>query len=773
LPTGPVAARPAVKSGGSGNICTNPGFEDTTQYLWSGVLDTTIKRTGSRSAKLSGGSNVYIALASNKTGEVTVSGGPNQKFYLEMWVYGNSGNTIVSASNSIYIGIWIYDAAGAGLSGAQLLATTPNAIGKGTWVKISGTVTLPNNNAIRRARPLIHVSTGVTSGNTYYFDDIVVRDVTEVANTNVALFNQSTPGTTIQTGAVPGLDGSKITGGTIGATYIPTLDAAKIGTGAFADARIPSLATSKITSGTFLDARIPSLDGSKISTGSVAEARIASLSATKITSGAFADARIPSLATSKITSGTFLDARIPGLDGSKITGGTIAEARVQNLTIAREDIQLTFNKIAGVLSTGEDSASGTVIENVTAALTRTYITLQDHSIEIQKLQSEKASAQVKGVVYNINFNSYPNGAFSTTASPGSNSFFVTYSGSGTSTLGVQSGVAQWYNTNNVDRNATLLYNKPTNTDYQVIAGTMTTPPQQGTGTPRFHAIGRSNSTGNTFVWARAYCDGFLSFKGEIGRTVSGVETVWATNIPLTWSLDMKFVLGVGTNPRQYQVYSGSTLVWTHTESGTASVNYTTKTSTSTVGSTLGASNRHWGAITQIRSGSGGPFHSGKVSGTSVSDNQTPQVNGSVARMDRTSTATVSYTGGSAVTAIPNSFFNVVEYESPDVDADAATSSFTVKESKAYIITGRVMTGNVAAWGTLILQVWNGSAWVTSQYGNPIYTQDAAAALHGQWIQYLTAGQKVRLAYQRAGITVTTLTGESTGSRTYFAIAGLS
>jgi hypothetical protein len=141
-------------------------------------------------------------------------------------------------------------------------------------------------------------------------------------------------------------------------------------------------------------------------------------------------------------------------------------------------------------------------------------------------------------------------------------------------------------------------------------------------------------------------------------------------------------------------------------------------------------------------------------------------------MDRTSTATVSYTGGGALTAIPNSFFNVIDYESPDIDADATTSSFTVTESKAYMVTARIMTGNVAAWGTLILQMWNGSAWVNAQFGNPIYTQDGVAALSGQWIQYLNAGEKVRLAYERAGITATTLTGEATGTKTYFAIAGM-
>jgi hypothetical protein len=1120
------SAYTAYLSGGA-NLCTNPGFEDTTQNLWSGVYETTPVRTGSRSASLtSSGADVYMSVVNNKVGSFRLTGSPSEKFYVEMWVRGNTGNTYLAAGSHIGIGIWSYDT-NENYIAANIAWISTQTLGTGNWVKVSGTLTVDSNSTIAKSWPLILISSTVPSGNKYFFDDVVVKNVTEAANTNVALYNQNTPLSSITTGAVPGLDGSKITGGiiaearvenlitaknnastaltnantadnkavvaqgltetaqragsnllsnfgfentsfsnasqfsteqayagtrswkwtvpgdtwispfhatttgfvhfpaspgdsyyyemwvfphsnnttvnngtsfypyiafnnaanneqvatagfsvdtrtlvkgqwnkvsgyltagnvstiaqgvfvlhwnssetgnvfyvdnaslyrvtetvatnkalynqntpassiitgavpgldaskitggTLNNTTIPNLDVSKITTGAFADARIPNLSTAKITTGTFsssfiadsaitniklgtdisgdkivagtvtaarvgsldaakittgtfsnamiaagldaaklttgtlpvarigsgaitntylgsdisgdkisagtvaaariaaldtakittgsfLDARIPGLDGSKITGGTVAEARIASLSTAKITTGTFGTTFIPNLDTAKITTGAFLDARIPGLDGSKITGGTIAEARVQNLTVAREDIQLTFNKIAGVLTTGEDTATGPVIDNVVASLTRTYITLQDHSIEIQKLQSEKTSAQVKGVVYNINFNSYANGQF-TDGGAGTNSFKTIYTGAGTSLLGVQSGVAQWYSTNNADRNALVIWNKPTNTDFQIISGTMTTPPVQaggGAGTPKFHAVGRCNSAGNTYLWERAYCDGFLSFKGEIGCTVAGVETQWASNIPLTWNLDMKFVVGVGTDARQYQVYSGSTLVWTHTESGTSNVNYSTKTSTSAVQSTMGASNRQWGCLAQIRGGTGGPYHSGKLSGASVSDNQTPQVNGSVARMDRTSTATVSYTGGGALTAIPNSFFNVIDYESPDIDADATTSSFTVKESKAYMVTARIMTGNVAAWGTLILQMWNGSAWVNAQFGNPIYTQDGVAAISGQWIQYLNAGEKVRLAYERAGITTTTLTGEATGTKTYFAIAGM-
>ena len=227
---------------------------------------------------------------------------------------------------------------------------------------------------------------------------------------------------------------------------------------------------------------------------------------------------------------------------------------------------------------------------------------------------------------------------------------------------------------------------------------------------------------------------------------------------LTWALEMTFVLGVGTNARQYQVWSGNTIMYTHTESGTASM--------------LGSGYRRWGAIAQIRSGSGSPRVAGKVGGTSVADNEAPAVNGSVARMTRTSTVTVNFTGAGADTALPSSFFTNVVHESPDVNADTADGTFTVTESKAYVLTARVkLSAAVYAWCHLNLQVYNGSTWSTVQNGISFYPDGSGVSLSATFIQYLDAGQKVRIATNNAGSTVSVLTGESAGKETYFAITG--
>ena len=648
------------------------------------------------------------------------------------------------------------------------------------------------------------IATGAIGTANIQSSAITANELAALAVTNPAIALNAIATGNIQNLAVGNakinsdLDGTKITAGSVAEARIANLSAAKITSGTFGSSFIENLA---ITAGKLADAAVTNikvaldaiatgniqnlavgnakvaadLDGTKITAGSVAEARIANLSAAKITSGTFGNARIATdaIATGNIQNLAVGNAKVNSdIDGTKISSGLVAEARVQNLTAARTDVQNTFNKLAGVLTNGEDSVTGSVIDNVVSALLKTYNTLQDHSRDIQDLKSEQSAAQVKGTSYQINFSSYSNGAFSTTPAAGTDTFFVIYSGTGgTSSMGVQGGVGQWFNTNNVDRNATIIWNKSTNTDFQILNGTMTTPPQQpagGAGTPKFHAIGRVNSTGNTYVWARAYCDGFLSFKGEIGCTVAGTETVWATNIPLTWSLDMRFVLGVGTNARQYQIYSGSTLVWTHTESGTANVNYTTKNSTSAVQSTLGASNRQWGALAQIRGGTNGPYHSGKLSGASVADNQSPAVKGSVARMYKNA-GTQNYNGANADNVL-TTFWDTVEYESPDIDADTATGTFRVTESKPYIISARVrLTSGVSSTCRLVLQrsTDNGATYPVAQHG--IATSNCEG-IGDSWVQYLNAGDRVRISARQSGINAGSILG-SGQSETFFSITG--
>jgi hypothetical protein len=374
-------------------------------------------------------------------------------------------------------------------------------------------------------------------------------------------------------------------------------------------------------------------------------------------------------------------------------------------------------------------------------------------LSIQNMQTTTAGAAAKGSVVTVDFSDYADGNMPA-------GWTVTYpSGAGTSTIGIVSGNAQWRNTNNADRTAKILYNTATDTDYQIIRGTMSMAPQEaiGGGTPRFYAIGRVGNSGNNYVWCRGWCDGWFQYKGDIGYCVNGTEYSWATNISLTWSLDMTFVIGVGTSGRTYQVWSGNTLVYEHEEVGTSS--------------SLGSGYRQYGSIAEIKSGTFGPRHGGKIAGISVADNEPPTFVGSYARMYRTSTTKVSLPA-SGPTALPSSFFPSA-VESPDIDAVTVDGTFEVTESKPYLITARIERGTTMfSFGTLVLQRKpSGGSWADAQWGQDIYMGHGSNGIDGHWVQYLESGDQVRLATNNSGGASTSLLGDANGVKTYFTITG--
>lgn len=183
--------------------------------------------------------------------------------------------------------------------------------------------------------------------------------------------------------------------------------------------------------------------------------------------------------------------------------------------------------------------------------------------DIQAMQARDSGQQAKGKVINVDFSDYPDGPLPSTL------FDVNYTGPGTSLLVIKDGVVQWDKLDNRNRDAMVRYKlQPTATNFQVLRGSMAGPPEDETdgGRPHFYARGRVSADDKDYVWARAWSLGTLfQYRVDIGYAINGVETTWVSQKALTWSMDLSFVIGVGTNSRQYQVFSGNTLVWTHTE----------------------------------------------------------------------------------------------------------------------------------------------------------------------------------------------------------------
>lgn len=378
--------------------------------------------------------------------------------------------------------------------------------------------------------------------------------------------------------------------------------------------------------------------------------------------------------------------------------------------------------------------------------------------DIQFMQAEDAGESATGMTVTINFDDYADG-------PLPSIFDITYSGPGTSQLVVDNGYAQWDKANNANRDALTRYNvAPTETDFQILRGTMAAAPEDTSsgGRPHFYACARMSSPaqaaidgGYSYVWARAWSVGsFFQYRADIGCTINGVETVWVSNIPLTWSMGMTFVCGVGLNERQYQVWSGASLVYTHTEVGTASK--------------LGANYRHWGSLAQLRQDNAGvPNGGGKVAACAVADNQLPATIGVSAAYYRTGTGTANFAGADTVTGLPANFFSHVGRANRAIGTDTATGAFTITKEGAYIINGRVkLSTGLTSSCNLVLQV-NGNV---VDWGPGVERPTGYEGLSYSGVQYLEAGDVVRLATIKSGTTGSFLTGEATGTQTYFNIA---
>jgi len=312
------------------------------------------------------------------------------------------------------------------------------------------------------------------------------------------------------------------------------------------------------------------------------------------------------------------------------------------------------------------------------------------------------------------------------------------------------------------------------TDYQLMKGTLADPPTlSGNTASAFTAMARVSDDGSSYVYAKAYWAGLGNLRGEIGYAVNNVETAWQTNISLTWSTELSFRVGVGDDPRTYQVYSGTKKVTEYTEQLVGGV-YLSK---------MGAANRRFGAIVRQSGGNS----SGTISSVSVTDSGASTVNASIARMTRYDEQTF-FSFPTANTALSNNFFED-ELIKSDIIPDKVTGIFTVSKDGAYMVNARIKLSAAAeAVGTVNLQVrandgTQAGVWVTAQRGIPERPFDAGYALGigspttgfalcGNWVQYLTAGSAVRLSTQRNTGSSSILSGGAGGSETYFSIAKL-
>ena len=1028
------------------NILINPGFDDPAfAILNSGVAVTAnvatgdVVRSGTRSLKLvASASAPYSMLAANTTSQVHLPCSVGETYYLEAWVYGKATNTQVTAAGGIIMGIQVYTAAKAFITNVSVNFTAGTALNS-NWTKISGKVTVPAPTPVGPPEgpravfftPYIQLNTSITAGHTYYFDDVVVREITDAQAASTAAgtadskavtaqntvdlrsrdfsnlvvgsdFDAVTQPWTLTTGLTistaqknSGTQSMQIVGTAAAYPFVPynnyqTFEA-KPGEKFYMECWVRKSST--YVGGDTSGPRLLMVRGNGVNANQPIDSRY--LRSSDI---AAADTwQKLSLTTVAVPSDTssvyFALAGMPAnAAGSLWVDDIVVRRVVAGDTIA--DDAITTAKIADGAVTAAAVTDGALTQAKVAGLPDPLLpvsqTLIDHSTAILDLKADREVTVNQGRTMSISFTQLANANdLPTTGTQTWSTQYLTGSGP---TFGITSGKAAWKGsgtrsakvlyrgaagrtlistgtggsftlTFGATTTAAIAYNATqatvqtalganavvtgtnaltgltitpvstfsgalsinaalvtggtatlsdgidsTLTDYQSLRGALADPPSIfGVESSGFTALARVSQDGNSYVFARAYWPGgSLDLKGKIGYVNNGVETVWQDNIPLTWSTELTFRLGVDDNPRAYQVFSGTTLVVRYDEgyanfgafpagvagrtyvdntgnrltvtgtggtftltvlgiattgpiafgaaratvetslnaalntaylttgityatvTGTAAntagtngglvVTFNTKVKGQTPGNTnmsvnpalltggtatvanrytwssgtgfvpsaattgvgaaspLGVGNRRFGA--EVRTV--GSNNSGTISSVAVTDNPPVVYAGSVARMSRLNTANVGSLS-TTDTALPNNFFDDVEFESLDIDANLTLGSFTVTKSKMYLINARVKLKegidansylNLQKWttGTALLVQRGGSLWAADT-GNFARNPTSGFVMTATWLQYLEAGASVRLS---ANCDRNSYTTPFTGawSETYFTISAL-
>lgn len=362
-----------AKLNAGANIATNPSFELTNLYLGgTGVSYSTEKsRFLFHSAKLIADHTNYIVayLITSDTAPIYVNCTPNQVFYMEAYIYGKSSNTQTSGGGSgIGLNIACTDEAGTNTQYASAASLTASTALNGAWTKLSGYVVVPSG--AYSFTPYVQLTPSVTSGDAYYADSVVCREVTDANQISQALYASNTATATVLSSVVPSLDASKITTGTIGTGIIPNLDASKVTTGTLGASRIPDITR---TMSTDLQATIDGVH--QAVNGGIGSGQIASTIKTNLqtlfnnifgqpsVTTVLTASAVPSLDASKITTGTLATGQVPSLDAGKITTGSFAIGRIPNVTKGMStDLQDTIDNVHQAVNAG--SATGNTVLSV-------------------------------------------------------------------------------------------------------------------------------------------------------------------------------------------------------------------------------------------------------------------------------------------------------------------------------------------------------------------------------------------------------------------------
>jgi hypothetical protein len=684
------------------NYATSGSIASNPDWVWDGTAGNDHTGDGSGSAKCVCNGNLHTLMSDPPTPVA-----PNQTLALSHYLKWSG---VTGSGACFQLGIAYYN--GPNLQGTTILQSITNPAASGAYQQLSGTYTVPAS-GVDNVRLVIQVTAAATAGTTNWDDGSITK--------TQLLFKQWMQGT--------------------GGTLVNELASMVTDTGTRATQSDMTKLLDNLGAGSF--------SGNITNALSAITSRLVGVSAGGL------------LNAGNIDPATMINH--PNIDAGKVASGILGTARIPPITLGMApDLQQLNDNATNALIGAQTLLTGTTTAQANSSMQSIFTNVLYNTQALQQQAAANQGAAVSGVSITVNFASYPDGSMP--------SFFtVIESGPGTSHIGIKGGLAGWFPAvNDGTRTAFVIYNaQATNTDWQRISGSMSAAPggSNAGGQPYFYALGRVDNPSNpqNYVFGRAYCTGFLTYKADVGYCVNGVETVGAfgagsTGIALTWSTAMMVVIGANGNARTFQVFSGTQLVWSGTEVGTNSkINNGTTDPVDKY--------RYFGAKNTICQGSGGSSTAGTLSGTSVSDNAPPTVLGSTFRAHRASTTAYSAPSG-GLTALPAGFFDTQDWKSPDMTWDGQNLKFTIEGT--YLVNLRAAVNNIprGVWADLgivgsSIRVVGGSfadTGTSAQSNNGVYGSTLIYAHNGDSIQPAT--------YASAAFSIV---GEPGGSQTYMEV----
>lgn len=327
-------------------------------------------------------------------------------------------------------------------------------------------------------------------------------------------------------------------------------------------------------------------------------------------------------------------------------------------------------------------------------------------------------------------------------------------GSGDVVLGISGGRAKMIGSTANNRMGFGRYTAlKTKSSYQKVGMVFSTKPSKGLfgGSQSMNRIaGRVADDNNSSV-----CLDLRASSFTLGCIVDGTWTTFSNNPdPFDFKAGVAYWLECGTTGgvRIFRVWENNRILLTYTDSAAVSRE------------AVSAGVDDYKGVAMLQQAYGDSFRPAEAVSLAFYDNQPGDLLGSGWRISRTSTGNEDQSSGD--NTFPASYFDTVDYATSDLVIDMTNNKVTVDATGWYAINvcqfaDNTIVGSGSVAASLLV---NGTV---AQQATPVPQSGTNHGFSGAFVQYLHDGDNVKPGYWSSWSPVDQLSGEATGTKTYW------